>query len=125
MITLNKILILHNFLIDFHGGSKGVRDMGGLEAAIARPYATFDSIDLYPSAIDKAAAICESLVINHPFVDGNKRIAFSAMKLVLLETQMKIIANWKDTYSMIISASMGEIRFDEIRVWLEINAVSK
>lgn len=103
------------------GGSKGIRDKGALEAAIARPYATFNMIDLYPSAIGKAAAICESLVINHPFIDGNKRIAFAAMKLILLDADLNISAQWLDSYDIIIKASQGLIRFDDIKTWLENN----
>lgn len=121
MITIEKIVITHNFLIDLFGGSKGIRDNSGLEAAIARPYATFDMMDLYPGAIEKAAAICESLIINHPFIDGNKRIAYAAMKLILLDANLNISAHWLDSYDIIIKASQGLIRFDEIKAWLETN----
>jgi death on curing protein len=69
-------------LIEEFGGSKGVRDWGGLEAAIARPFATFDQTELYSTPYDKAAAIFESLIINHPFVDGNKRIAYLMMQVL-------------------------------------------
>lgn len=124
MITIEKIVITHHFLIDMFGGSKGVRDNNGLEAAIARPYATFDAVDLYPSAIEKAAAICESLVINHPFIDGNKRIAYTTMKLILLDANLNISAHWLDSYNIIIKASQGLIHFDEIKAWLETNTSS-
>ena len=124
MITIEKIVITHHFLIDMFGGSKGVRDNNGLEAAIARPYATFDPVDLYPSAIEKAAAICESLVINHPFIDGNKRIAYTTMKLILLDANLNISAHWLDSYNIIIKASQGLIHFDEIKAWLETNTSS-
>ena len=103
------------------GGSKGIRDNNGLEAAVARPYATFDMVDLYPTAIEKAAAICESLVINHPFIDGNKRIAYSAMKLILLDANLNISAHWLDSYDIIIKASQGLMHFDDIKTWLENN----
>lgn len=74
MIDLKTAESIHNILIDRFGGSKGLRDLGALEAALARPLATFDNIDLYPQAIDKAAALCEISIINHPFIVGNKRI---------------------------------------------------
>lgn len=74
MISIAKAIQLHDQLIDKHGGSKGVRDLNGLEAALARPFATFDQQDLYPSGFDKAAAIFESPIINHPFIDGNKEL---------------------------------------------------
>lgn len=63
MITLHTATYVHDVLIDNHGGSKGIRDLGGLEAALARPYATFDQQELYPTGIDKASAIFESLII--------------------------------------------------------------
>ncbi|MES2279208.1 MAG: type II toxin-antitoxin system death-on-curing family toxin [Bacteroidota bacterium] len=124
MITVNEAIRRHNKLIDQFGGSMGVRDLGGLEAALARPYMTFDEQDLYPSPIDKAAAILESLIINHPFVDGNKRIAYGLMLLILAQNQLIINVSQNDQYDFVISASMGEIRFDEIKAWLEAKAIS-
>ena len=84
MIPIGEVEIIHNILIDRYGGSKGIRDIGLLESALARPFATFDDKDLYPHPVEKAAAILESVVINHPFVDGNKRIAYTLMRLLLL-----------------------------------------
>jgi death on curing protein len=79
MITKTDVLELHSLSIETYGGAHGVRDEGLLEAAIARPYQTFDGNDLYPGAIEKAAAIFESVLKNHPFIDGNKRTSFLAM----------------------------------------------
>ena len=110
---------IHNVLIEKFGGSKGIRDEGGLEAALNRPYATFDNVDLYPTPIDKAAALFESLIINHPFVDGNKRVAYVLMKLLLFKNGVVIKSNMDEKYQMVIDASMGKIRFDEIKLWLE------
>jgi death-on-curing protein len=69
MISEKEAETIHNILIDTFGGSKGIRDLGALQSALARPYATFDQQDLYKTPIDKAAAIFESLIINHPFID--------------------------------------------------------
>jgi death-on-curing protein len=121
MITVKKAISTHEILIEESGGSAGVRDLGGLEAAIARPYATFDQQDLYATPIDKAAAILESLIINHPFVDGNKRIAYVLMRSILLEYDIKLSADENERYKFVIAASMGEIRFEEIKTWLEAN----
>lgn len=71
MIEISDVEKIHDLLIDKFGGSIGIRDRGALEAAVARPYATFDKTDLYPTPIEKAAAILESIVTNHPFIDGN------------------------------------------------------
>ena len=73
MITIKEVLIIHQLAITQFGGSEGVRDFGLLESAIQRPFVTFGNEELYPTATDKAAAIVESIVKNHPFVDGNKR----------------------------------------------------
>jgi len=76
MINLRLAGNIHNILIEKFGGSKGIRDAGALESALARPYATFDQLELYPAAVDKAVAIFESIIISHPFIDGNKRTAY-------------------------------------------------
>lgn len=119
MISISEAEAIHNILIDKFGGSKGVRDMGALASAIARPYATFDETDLYPSAIEKAAAILESILINHPFIDGNKRTGYILMRLILLENGSDIYATQEEKYDMVISASTGEFRYVEIKDWLE------
>ena len=121
MISLSEILKLHELSIQKYGGSHGVRDEGLLDSAIARPFQTFGGEDLYASAIEKAAAIAESLIINHPFVDGNKRAGFLAMLAVLKMGKKNLIANEEDTYQFTITISTGAIRFDQIVEWLKNN----
>jgi len=121
MTDLKTVERIHNILIDRFGGVKGIRDEGALKSALARPYATFDQIDLYPDIIDKAAALFESLIINHPFVDGNKRISYVMMRLLLLEGNLDISTTQEAKYNFVISASKGEIRFDQIREWIMDN----
>jgi len=118
MITLIEVQEIHNILIEQFGGGAGVRDMALLEAAIARPYATFGEIDLYPDAVEKAAAILESILINHPFIDGNKRTGYVLMELMIIEGNKTIVATEDEKYAMVISVSTGELRFDEIKTWL-------
>lgn len=118
MIELRTAESIHNILINTYGGSKGIRDKGALESALARPFATFDQNDLYLTAIDKAAALFESLIINHPFVDGNKRISYVLMRLILIENKIDIVASQDEKYNFVISASKGEYRFEEIKNWL-------
>ena len=124
MIDLNTANELHNILIEKFGGSKGIRDKGALLAALARPFATFDQIDLYPTPVEKASAILESIIINHPFVDGNKRIAYLLMRLTLLEFDCDILATQDEKYQMTIAASEGMIRFDQIKMWINEKLVS-
>jgi death-on-curing protein len=125
MIELQDVLNIHNILIDKFGGSKGVRDHGSLESAINRPFATFEKHDLYPTPSAKAAAILESILINHPFLDGNKRTAYVLMRLILMNYGFDIFAEQDDKYKMVISASTGDLRFDEIKQWIEIRLRKK
>ena len=118
MIDLGTAEKLHNILIDKFGGSKGIRDKGSLLAALARPYASFDQHDLYPSATEKAAAVFESIIINHPFIDGNKRIAYLLLRLTMLESGYDISATQDEKYDMTIAASKGDIRIEEIKSWI-------
>ena len=121
MISIKEVEIIHNILIDKFRGSKGIRDIGLLESALARPFATFDDNDLYPNPTEKASAILESIVINHPFIDGNKRTAYTLMRLILLENGLDIIASQESKYDLVISASTGKFRFDEIKNWIQSN----
>lgn len=116
MIHIDVANYLHNLLIDEFGGSKGVRDQGSLEAALNRPFATFDGQDLYPTAAEKAAALFESIIINHPFTDGNKRTAYALLEYLLLnKARIRLDASFEEKYQMTIKASTGAIRFDEIQ----------
>jgi len=72
-LSLGEIVDLHQSLLDQSGGSAGIRDLGGLESALAQPRATFGGTDLHATIIQKAAALAFSLTLNHPFVDGNKQ----------------------------------------------------
>ena len=119
MIDSKEAEIIHNILIDKFGGTKGTRDKGALESALSRPYSTFDQKDLYPSPIDKAAAILESIVTNHPFIDGNKRIGYVLMRMTLLQAGLDIDAGHDDKYEFIMSISKGESDFDKIKDWIE------
>lgn len=118
MIELQDVINLHNILIDKFGGSKGIRDQAALESTIFRPYATFENQELYPTPADKAAAILESILINHPFFDGNKRTAYVLMRMLLLENGLDLVAGQDEKYKLVISASMGEIRFNEMKSWI-------
>ncbi len=77
-LNLSDILALHQALLHRYGGAPGVRDRGALEAAVFRPQSGY-----YGDVVEEAAALLESLLINHPFVDGNKRVAFAACDVFL------------------------------------------
>ena len=121
MITIKIILRLHDLSIITYGGSQGIRDHGLLESAIVRPYQTFGGEYLYPTVFEKAAALVESILINHPFIDGNKRTGFLAMLLMLELENLKITATNTATYNLTIQISTGEMKFEEIVLWLKNN----
>ena len=119
MILIEDILWIHNASIERFGGGKGVRDMGLLHSAIARPFQTFGGEDLYPEVFSKAAALAESLIVNHPFVDGNKRTGFTAMVALLLDYGNRLNASQEEAYETIIGISTGAIDFKALKIWLE------
>jgi death-on-curing protein len=82
-LTSEQVLFIHARLIAETGGSPGVRDLARLESAVARPQAAFGGKELYPDLFLKAAALLDSLINNHPFVDGNKRTGITAAVLFL------------------------------------------
>jgi len=118
VIKQEDVLRIHKLLIDQFGGSHGVRDESSLNSAINRPFATFDQKELYPEPFDKAAAILESIVTNHPFIDGNKRTGYVIARLLLLKSGLDIKATQEEKYEMVIAVSKGEWKFDQIKDWI-------
>ena len=118
MISVLAAQKIHNKVLEAYGGLQGTRDLALLQSALARPFATFDGIDLYPNPIDKSAAILESIVINHPFLDGNKRTAYVLMRIMLMKFNLDINATQEEKYEFVIAASKGEYRFEEIKMWI-------
>jgi len=92
-LLLEQVLALYRMVITQSGGSAGVRDMGALESAIAQPQMTFGGVDLYRTLAEKAAALAHSLVMNHPFVDGNKRVGHAAMEVMLVMNGYEVEAS--------------------------------
>ena len=118
MIKLDQAIGIHQVIIEKFGGANGIKDRGALEAALNRPYATFDQKDLYPSPVEKAAAILESILINHPFIDGNKRTGYVLMRLTLMEGGMDIKASQKEKYEFVIKVSEGKLDISRIKEWI-------
>ncbi len=92
-LSPQQVLFIHARLTAETGGEYGLFNLGLLESAVARPRATFNGLDLYPTLFDKAAALMESLMVNHPFVDGNKRVAIVAPALFLLRNGYRLTAD--------------------------------
>ncbi len=125
MISVEQALKINTIAIEKFGGANGVRDMGGLESALARPFQSFGGEDLYPSIFEKAAAIGESLIMNHPFIDGNKRSGYLLMEALLRYEGYKITASDESLYNLVINISAGSISFEEIAEWLKNNTTAK
>jgi death on curing protein len=121
MISITEVERIQKLLIEKFGGLHGIRDMAALESALSRPFQTFDHSSLYQSHIEKAAALLESLLINHPFIDGNKRIGYFMLRLFLLNNNIDITASENNKYEFIINVASGIIKFDEIVLWLTAN----
>jgi len=105
-------------IIDQTGGSSGLRDLGALESAMAQPRMTFSGNDLYPSLVDKAAALCFSLVKNHPFVDGNKRVGHAAMETFLVLNGFEIEASTGEQEHILLSLAAGQLNREDLVEWL-------
>jgi death on curing protein len=118
MIDSADAIRIHEILIDRFGGSRGIRDFNLLKSALSRPFQTFDAKDLYPHPIYKAAALIESILINHPFIDGNKRIGYVLMRLLLMDNGFDIHATEDEKYDFVILIAKGDYKFDEIVRWI-------
>lgn len=117
-LVLKEILELHRRLIDQSGGTAGLRDMGMLESAMAQPLMTFDGEELYPTIVEKASALGFSLIKNHPFLDGNKRIGHAAMEIFLVLNGHEINAPVDEQEQIILRVASGESGRDEFTKWL-------
>ena len=122
MISADEAIVIHSILIERFGGTKGIRDKALLESALGRPYQTFDDQELYPSFEEKAAAILESIVTNHPFIDGNKRTGYVLARLTLMEGNKDFKTEQETKYQFVISISKGELEFEEIKNWIIRNS---
>ena len=111
-LTQSEILRLHSLLLQQSGGLEGIRDQGGLKSAISQPKMTFGGEDLYPSMIEKASALGFCLIMNHPFIDGNKRVGHAAMETFLILNGWEIEATVDQQESIILGVASGAINRD-------------
>lgn len=122
-LTTQQFLFIHDRAVKRFGGSHGVRDIGLVESAVARPQATFGGKYLYISLFDKAAALLQSLLKNHPFVDGNKRTALSSAALFLWKNGYKLTNAHKEEVEFAIRVDNGNLTVEQISKWLERHSV--
>jgi len=117
-LTVNEVLQLYRQIMDKSGGTVGILNMESLESAVAQPRATFDGKELYPSPVEKAAALGFSLVMNHPFVDGNKRVGHAGMEIFLVLNKFQIDASVDEQEETILQVAAGKIGREEFKNWL-------
>ena len=117
-LSVEEVLELHRLALQQTGGLDGVRDLGGLESAIVQPQMTFGGQDLYPCLPTKATALGFSLVCNHPFLDGNKRVGHLAMEMFLVLNGQELTAGVDEQETVIIRLAAGKLSREEFAEWV-------
>lgn len=118
-LTLVETLELHQSVLERWGGASGIRDLNALESALAQPRQSFGGQDLYPDLAAKAAALCFSLVLNHPFVDGNKRIGHAAMEVFLLLNRHELSAAVDEQEQLMLQLAAGNLKREVFVEWIK------
>ena len=113
-LTLDDIIESHQNQIDTYGGSDGIRDIGLLESAIAQPEASFGGEYLHADIFEMAAAYVYHLVMNHPFVDGNKRVGLEAALIFLEINNENLKASDQELVDLVLKTTAGQVGKREI-----------
>ncbi len=123
-LTLIEVLNLHRRILEQSTGIFGIRDLGLLESAVAQPPMTFGGEELYPTIIDKAAALGFSIIMNHPFLDGNKRTGHAAMETFLILNGLEINASVDEQEQIILAVASGLLDREAFAQWLRENTTA-
>ena len=118
-LTLDAVLAIHDDMIERYGGSYGIRDLGLIQSALARPQASFGGEDLYPTVLDKAAALFHSLIFNHAFMDGNKRTSMTATARFLYINNYELIAEKDEFVAFPLRVENKHLNLEEIAEWIK------
>ncbi len=113
------VIYLHSKSILNFGGSDGIRDEGMLESAINTPLQTFDSSDLYPTIVDKIARLSFGLAMDHPFYDGNKRIAAKVLDVGLKANDIILLATNDEMIDEFLSLASGSVLYTDFLLWVQ------
>jgi death-on-curing protein len=117
-LDLAQVLALHEWQLEQYGGATGTRDTGALESALARPAMTFGGEDLYPDIASKAAALLHSLALNHPFVDGNKRVAAHAALMFVVLNGYDSLITPDELVDATLAVAEGKVEVEALTIWL-------
>ena len=123
-LSVEQILFLHARLVAETGGSHGVRDLSSLLSAVGRPQASFGDQDLYPDLFTKAAALMDSLINNHPFIDGNKRTGIAATALFLYANCYHLQVSNTELENFTLEIAQSQHSIEEIKAWYKTHARS-
>lgn len=118
-LKADEVLLIHERILDKFGGGRGLRDWGLLDSAGKRPRAAFEGMNLYPDLFTKAAALGHFLVLNHPFVDGNKRTAWEAMHTFIEENGYSLQAEHDEIVELMLRIEDGNLGVEQIASWLK------
>lgn len=121
-LTSQQVLAIHDQAIRKFGGSHGIRDVGLIESAVARPQASYAGEDLYRDIFDKTAALLQSLLKNHPFIDGNKRTALSSAGIFLKMNGYILQNKHKEEVEFAIKVDNEHLSLEQITSWLKKNS---
>ena len=119
LLDFDRVLLIHARLIAESGGSEGIRDRNAIESALAQPLMAFGGQDLYPTLAEKAAALGFSLIANHPFVDGNKRIGHAAAEAFLRLNGFQFDASVDEQEAIVLRVAAGEAGREEWTRWVQ------
>lgn len=118
-VTAEQALYYQEKIVSETGGSIGIRDLGLLESAVARPQASFGGEDLYPTILDKAAALFHSMIFNHPFLDGNKRTTLGVTYEFLKQNGYNLEASMQEVIDFPLRVENKHLSLEEIKMWIE------
>jgi len=124
-LTLNEVLELYSRIMDQADGDAGILGLEKLESAIAQPRMTFDGEELYSTIFEKASALAFSLIQNHPFIDGNKRIGHAAMEVFLIMNGFEIKASVDEQEAVILKVASCVLKRNEFTKWIEKHIVKR
>jgi death on curing protein len=122
-LALPDVMLLHKRLLEETGGGAGLRDIAGLESALAQPKMTFDGEELYPDITEKASALMFSLVLNHPFVDGKKRVGYAAAELFLWLSGYELQVDIDTAEEVVLSLAAGNFEREALTAWIQQHCV--
>jgi death-on-curing protein len=123
-LSADDVVYIHARVISQSGGSDGLRDRGSLESSVSQPFQSFGGNELYPTLLDKAAALAFFLASNHPFVDGNKRVAHAALAVMLRLNGYRVYASVNEQEQIMLRLASGKLTRVEFSEWVNAHVLA-